>query len=250
MTERDSLGANSDRDSSRVLDREKTQILLAAMPHVPFDGWTQAVIDAGVADTGLAPDLAWRAFPGGPADLVKFFSDYTDRKMAVVLENTPLEDMRVRERIAEAVRVRLNLLASHREPVRQVLAFLALPAHTALGLSCLARTVDEMWRAAGDTSTGFNFYTKRGLLAGVYGATLLAWLDDGTEDFSATWAFLDRRIGDVMEIQKARGRLDKLVAGFPNPLDVLRRFGEGRQNKTARNEEAWNGEDGPGEPTA
>ena len=250
MTEQDPLGGNSDRDLSRGLDREKTQILLAALPHVPFDGWTQVVIDAGVIDTGLDPDLAWRAFPGGPADLVKFFSDYTDRKMAVVLENTPLEDMRVRERIAEAVRVRLNLLASHREPVRQVLAFLALPAHTALGLSCLARTVDEMWRAAGDTSTDFNFYTKRGLLAGVYGVTLLAWLDDETEDFSATWAFLDRRIGDVMEIQKVRGRLGKLVASFSDPPDILRRFREGRPDKTAQNKEDRNGEDSPSEPAA
>ena len=133
---------------------------------------------------------------------------------------------------------------------QQLLAFLALPAHTALGLSCLARTVDEMWRAAGDTSTGFNFYTKRGLLAGVYGATLLAWLDDETEDFSATWAFLDRRISDVMEIQKARGRLDKLVVSFSNPSDILRRFREGRPDKTAQNEEDRNGEDSPGEPAA
>jgi ubiquinone biosynthesis protein COQ9 len=245
MTEQNSLGGNSERDSSQGLDLEKTQILLAALPHVPFDGWTQMVIDAGVADTELDPDLVWRAFPGGPADLVKFFSKYIDRKMVAVLENTRLEDMQVRKRIAEAVRVRLDLLASHREAVRRMLAFLALPAHAVLGLSCLARTVDEMWHAAGDTSTDFNFYTKRGLLAGVYGTTLLAWLDDETEDFSATWAFLDRRIGDVMEIQKARGRLDKLVASFPNPLDVLHCFREGRPDKTARNRE-----DRLGEPAA
>lgn len=221
-------GGNSDRDS----EREKTQILLAALPHVPFDGWTQAVIDAGVADAGLDPDLSWRAFPGGPADLVEFFSRYADHKMVEVLENTSLEDMRIRDRIAEAVRVRLDLLAGHREAVRRALAFLALPAHTALGVSCMARTVDEIWRAVGDTATDFNFYTKRGLLAGVYGATLLAWLDDETEDFSETWAFLDRRIGDVMEIQKARGRLDKLVADLPDPLALLRRFREGKPDET------------------
>ncbi len=219
-------------DSERDREREKTQILLAALPHVPFDGWTQAVIEAGVADAALDPDLSWRAFPGGPAELVEFFSDYTDRKMVEVLENTSLEDMRIRDRIAEAVRVRLDLLASHREAARRAMAFLAMPAHGALGATCMARTVDKMWRAAGDTSTDFNFYTKRGLLAGVYGATLLAWFDDETEDFSETWAFLDRRIGDVMKIQKARGRLDKLVADLPDPLALLRRFREGKPDET------------------
>jgi ubiquinone biosynthesis protein COQ9 len=232
----------ADQDSSgRDSDREKTQILLAALPHVPFDGWTQAVIEAGLADAGLDHDLSWRAFPGGPADLVDFFSRYADRKMVEVLENTSLEDMRIRDRIAEAVRVRLDLLAGHREAVRRALAFLALPAHTALGVSCVARTVDEIWRATGDTATDFNFYTKRGLLAGVYGATLLAWLDDETEDFSETWAFLDRRIGDVMKIQKARGRFDKLVADLPDPLALLRRFREENPDKTSPNGEDPNG---------
>lgn len=240
-----------DQDSlDEDLDREKTQILLAALPHVPFDGWTQAVIETGVADAGLDPDLAWRAFPRGPADLVEFFSEYTDRKMVAVLENTPLEDMRVRDRIAEAVRVRLDLLAGHREAVRRVLAFLALPTHAALAATCLARTVDGMWRATGDTSTDFNFYTKRGLLAGVYGATLLAWLNDESEDFSATWDFLDRRIGDVMKIQKARGRFDKLMAGLPDPLAMWRRFRAGGPGQTDRHGEAPNGEDRPGGSSA
>lgn len=237
MGEQDPLGEDLGRDFGRGLDREKTQILLAALTHVPFDGWTQAVIEAGVADAGLDPDLAWRAFPRGPAGLVEFFSEYTDRRMVAVLENTSLEDVRVRDRIAEAVRVRLDLLAGHREAVRRVLAFLALPAHTALAVTCLARTVDEMWRATGDTATNFNFYTKRGLLAAVYGATLLAWLGDESEDLSATWAFLERRIDNVMAIQKARGRLDKLMAGLPDPLAVLRRFRAGGSDQTDRHGE-------------
>jgi len=220
------------------MERERTQILLAALPHVPFDGWTQAVIRAGVADSGLDPDFAWRAFPGGPTDLVEFFSLYADRKMVEVLENMSLEDMRVRDRITEAVRVRLDLLTGHREAVRRALALLALPAHTALGVTCLARTVDEMWRASGDMTTDSNFYTKRGLLAGVYGTTLLAWLADETEDFSVTWTFLDRRIDDVMKIQKVRGWLDKKVADLPDPLAVLRCFREGHPDKADRLEDS------------
>jgi ubiquinone biosynthesis protein COQ9 len=59
-----------------------------------------------------------------------------------------------------------------------------------------------MWRAAGDASTDFNFYTKRMLLAGVLKATILFWLDDATPGCAASWEFLDRRIGEVLKIGK------------------------------------------------
>src|SRR3546814_10685041 len=71
---------------------------------------------------------------------------------------------------------------------------LALPQNAATGLACLYRTVDAIWYAAGDRATDYNFYTKRALLAGVYSSTLLFWLNDKSENFAATWAFLDRRI--------------------------------------------------------
>ena len=57
-----------------------------------------------------------------------------------------------------------------------------------------------MWRCAGDTSTDYNFYTKRASLSAVYSATLLAFLADDTDDMSKTEAFLDRRLADIAKI--------------------------------------------------
>lgn len=205
------------------MDKERSKILLAALPHVSFDGWSRSVLDAGVREAGFEPEMARRAFPGGVVDLVEFFSLYTDRQMVEILMTKNLAEMHVRDRIAEAVRARLGLLAGHREAVRWVIAFLAFPWHTSLGLKCLYRTVDEMWHAAGDTSTDFNFYTKRLLLAGVYSATLFYWLNDDSKDSEATWGFLDRRIADVMKISEAEDRLRNLVAGLPDPLAFFRR---------------------------
>jgi ubiquinone biosynthesis protein COQ9 len=107
--------------------------------------------------------------------------------------------------------------------VRRALTLEALPQQGPRALKQLYRTVDAIWYAAGDTATDFNFYTKRMLLAGVYAATLLHWLDDKSEGFAATAAFLDRRISDVMKIQQAKGKLGKLVERLPNPFRRLRR---------------------------
>lgn len=86
------------------------------------------------------------------------------------------------------------------------------------------RTVDAVWRAVGDTSADFNFYTKRALLAGVFTSTMLHWFADSSEGAADTWAFLDRRIGEVMQIEKFKATAQKFVAGLPNPLSILGSF--------------------------
>lgn len=202
---------------------EKRALLAATLPHVPFDGWTAKSLNLAVRDTGLDNGVALRAFPGGAADVLDFWVSDTDAAMLRVLEGRELAAMKIRERVKLAVMTRLELAAPHREAVRRALALEALPQHAPRALKQLYRTVDAIWYAAGDTATDFNFYTKRMLLAGVYGATLLHWLDDKSEGFAGTAAFLDRRLADVMRIEKAKGKLAKLADKLPNPFRHLRR---------------------------
>ena len=96
-----------------------------------------------------------------------------------------------------------------------------MPQHALDGATCVYRTVDTIWRAVGDTSADFNFYTKRALLAGVYTTTMLYWFGDTSEDAEETWKFLDRRIADVMQIEKVKSQVFKFAEQLPNPLTVL-----------------------------
>ena len=211
--------SGSGRDSEvEKLARQRASLLDAALRHVPFDGWTWTAIDAGARDLALAPGEAHRLFPGGPQELIRAFSSAADRQMLETLEGLDLGAMKIREKVAAGVRARLDAVAGHREAVRSGLTFFALPQNMAAGLSCLYRTVDALWYAAGDKATDYNFYTKRALLAGVYSSTLLFWLNDKSEDFAATWAFLDRRIAEVL---KVAGRLGKGVGAAMNLPDRL-----------------------------
>ncbi len=200
------------------IEETREKLLAATLAHVPFDGWTGRALRAGAADLGLDPALAANAFPGGPAELLEAFSAEIDRRMLAELEARDLEAMKHRHRIGAAVRARLELLAPQREAVRRGLSFLALPKHAALGARCLYRSVDAIWHAAGDTSTDYNFYTKRLLLAGVYSATLLFWLNDESEGFAETWAFLDRRLAEVVRLGGSLGRALGGLLDLPDRL--------------------------------
>ncbi len=208
------------------LATERRAILEKALDHVPFDGWTERTLRQGAADAGFNDTMWRRAFPGGGADAIEFWSAETDREMAAALAEQDIVSLKIRERIAAAVRWRLETLAPHREAVRRSLSYLGQPQHAGLGLRVLYRTVDEMWYAAGDTATDFNFYTKRGLLAGVYTSTILFWLDDESDGHAAAWSFLDRRIADTMRIPKVTARLRQIPAGIPSPRRFVRRVRE------------------------
>lgn len=180
----------------------RSRILAATLIHVPFDGWTWRSVARGAKDAGYAEAESHLAFPDGIRDVVTAYSAELNRRMEVALaaRAAELAALKTRERIACAVRARLESASGEREAVRRMVAFLALPENAGLGPKLLWNAVDTIWRAVGDRSTDFNFYTKRGLLAGVVGATTLYWLADKSEDYADTWAFLDRRINEVIRI--------------------------------------------------
>ena len=206
---------------------QRQELLLAALPHVVFDGWTAGAIRSAADDLGWSPAQAMNAFPGGATELIEAFSDWADRGMLAAFEAAEQSDLRLSDKVAAAVRARLELLEPHKEAVRRGVAFFALPANGPLGLKCLYRTVDAVWYAVGDRSTDYNFYTKRLLLAGVVSSTLLCWLNDRSEGHAETWAFLDRRISQVVRVG---GRLGKRMKGLLDlPERLLRRRASGRR---------------------
>jgi ubiquinone biosynthesis protein COQ9 len=196
----------------------RDKILEAALPHIPFDGWTMQAMRRGARDVGLTDSDALRAFPYGGADMIVHFGDLSDRRMVAEMECRGVASMKIRERIATAVRVRLELATPHKEAARRAMTIMALPTNAPQALRSLYRTVDAIWIAAGDTATDWNYYSKRGLLAGVLSTTVLCWLDDKSDGNAVTWAFLDRRIANVMSIPRITERVQKACGRFVSPF--------------------------------
>lgn len=214
--------AETDLDNRRDREQERDRLLLAILPHVPFDGWTDATFRAGAADCGLAAVAVRRFFPGGAGEIIGHFSEWADRQMVAGLGDQDTGDLRLRERVALAVRLRLEILAPHREAVRRTLSVLALPTNAVLAMRSLYRTVDTVWYEVGDRSADFNFYSKRALLATVVSSTTLYWLDDATEDCEASWGFLERRIANVMRIPALTQRVSRITGRLPDPFAIVR----------------------------
>ena len=203
----------------------RAALLAAALPHVAFDGWSDAAFAAAAQGAGIDHALARAVCPRGALDLALAYHAAGDTEMLARLAAADLAEMRFRDRIAAAVRYRLE--GADREVVRRGTALFALPQHAALGAKAIWGTADAIWMALGDRSDDINYYSKRAILAGVYGATLLYWLGDASPGQSATREFLDRRIANVMQFEKlkAAANANPLVKAFmAGPGSVLARI--------------------------
>ena len=208
-----------DMDKKRQELRDK--LLEASLPHVIFDGWSLKSLQAATVDLGIKEGMIYTVFVDPGSELIEHFSDWADRRMLARLDKLDLESMKIRDRITVAVRSRLEELSGYEEALRRSV-LKSSPSY-------LYKTVDLIWRRAGDKAVDFNFYSKRALLAAVLSSTTIYWLDDKSVDHAKTWEFLDRRIFDVMRIPKVKASLRKVVditlkPSLDSPVDIPIKF--------------------------
>ncbi|MDF1727314.1 MAG: COQ9 family protein [Sulfitobacter sp.] len=196
----------------------KAQLLHAALPHVAFDGWSPATFRAAIRDSDVEETVARAVCPRGAVDLAVAFHEAGDARMVAALKTEEMASLRFRDKVARAVRLRIEV-AGDKEAVRRGTTLFALPHLAPDGAKLIWNTSDRIWESLGDSSDDLNWYTKRAILSGVYSSTILFWLGDDSEGNQATWAFLDRRIDNVMQIEKAKAQvkqspvLSSLLAG-------------------------------------
>jgi len=190
-----------------TLDEVRAFLAPELAAQAAFDGWNETAVLAAADLAGIDSDLARLAFNEGPVDMIDAWFQAVDAQMAAKYSADELAAMKVRQRIKALVEARLEALEADREGLRRALAILAAPPHVRRAAKMGWRAADRMWRLAGDTATDYNHYSKRTLLSGVYGSTISVFLDDESEDFAETRAFLDRRIENIMQFEKVKAKV-------------------------------------------
>ena len=196
-----------------TLDEVRAALAPILPRHAAFDGWRREAVTMAAEQCGIDADIATLAFPGGAMEMIDAWFESIDSRMREALPQENLATLSIRMRITTLVETRLTLLGRDREALRRAQAVMAMPRNAAAAARLGWRAADVMWRAAGDETTDLNHYTKRLTLAGVYAATLLVFVDDESEDWAETRAFLARRIEGVMRFERAKAQWKGIGAG-------------------------------------
>lgn len=189
-----------------TLDEIRDAIAPRLAANAAFDGWSEAAVESSAFEVDVDPDLANLALKGGAMELIDAWIGSVDAEMVRRLPPDTLNAMKIRNRITSLIATRLDIMAPDREGLRRAQAIMAMPQNLARASRIGWRSADRMWRLAGDTATDFNHYTKRATLSAVYLSTLLTFVNDDSDDYADTRAFLDRRIDNVMQFEKAKSQ--------------------------------------------
>jgi ubiquinone biosynthesis protein COQ9 len=190
-----------------TLDELRVALAPAIADAAVFDGWSDAALVSAAEMDGVDPDVARLAFPGGAMDMIAAWVANIDLTMAEAMPPSALAAMKIRERIRSLIETRLAAVAGREEALRRALAIMAMPQNVARAGKLGWASADAMWRLAGDTATDYNHYTKRAILASIYGATLAVFVNDESEGKAETRAFLDRRIDGIMRFEKFKAQV-------------------------------------------
>lgn len=196
-----------------TLDEIRAALAPVIPRHAAFDGWRAQAVAMAAAERGIDADLAQLAFSAGAMDMIDAWFASIDQGMADALPPEKLAALPIRQRITTLIETRLTLVARDREALRRAMAVMAMPQNAPRTARLGWRAADAMWRAAGDTATDINHYSKRATLAAVYAATLLVFVDDESDDWAQTRAFLARRIDGVMRFERAKARWKGIGGG-------------------------------------
>lgn len=199
-----------------TLDEIRAALAPGIAANAAFDGWGDAARDMAADAAGVDRDIARLAFEDGPVAMIDAWFAAIDRAMLAALPPERLATMKIREKIAALVEARLDAVSPDRDSLRRALAILAMPQNVTHAARLGWRTADLVWRQAGDTATDYNHYTKRAILLGVYGATITAFLDDDSEGYADTRAFLQRRIDGIMRFEKTKADFLRRAAHRPS----------------------------------
>ena len=203
----------SEKNESDHIEITKKLLISSILPNVDFDGWSsvsfnQAIIDAGV-DIGLAKQVA----PRGAIDLAVAFHQQGDQLMIASYNKYDFSNLKFSEKVTQLIKSRIKATEIHKEAIRKSMSLFALPPNINEGGQLIWKTADTIWNTLGDTSTDSNWYTKRTTLSAVYSSTVLFWLGDESEDAIDTWNFLERRIQNVMAIEKTKAKIKNTPLG-------------------------------------
>ena len=195
----------------KINQDRKQKFLYYVLDDINLNGWSKNFFDS-YSKEGIFTNNEIRVFfPNGRADFLRYWFDISEKLMLEDLSKVEIQELKVREKIKKIIRVRLERWKSYKVAIKRTLPILIMPSSGTLLSFSLMKTSDSIWKSAGDRSVDFNFYTKRGLLLGVYSTTFIFWLDDNSKDDQKTWEFLDRRVEEVLQIPKVKTRINETL---------------------------------------
>jgi ubiquinone biosynthesis protein COQ9 len=192
----------------------KEKILEKFLEIAALDGWNQESLLKALAELEIKSEFCDLIFENGLLDLNNFYIDSYNKKSAKLAGN--LENKKIREKITELLFARFEVEKNNQIALQRLvnfylnpknfLAFELGPRPLFYALKDCYKISDFIWKSIKDSSTDFNFYTKRLTLAKIILRSFFVFVKDDSENLAKTKKIIDLEIAKIMQFEKFKSQ--------------------------------------------
>ena len=204
------------------LNKIRNEILSEAKSYVVKCGWSEEMFNKVALNSKYESSVIFTLFPKGYISLIQLYLDEINKKMNDESKKLNLIRFRVHERIKELCILRFKIMVKEKKVISKTFFHLLLPSNYSFCIKNLYKTVDQIWFLAGDNSTDFNFYSKRAILASIYSAAILHFINN--DNFEETIRLLNRLLKKVSKIPKIKQRFNNFLELAPHVFKLRKKF--------------------------
>ena len=193
------------KSQNNYLLKKRQVVLRFAKEFVSEKGLTKNCLENISKNYGLNIDETDLLFPQGNIDLIKFALEQLNNDLEVYCRQIDLIRLPIHKRIRKVLLSKISLMNKDKPFYRSIFLNSLIPKKNFSLSSQLYNSVDQLWFIAGDSSTDFNFYTKRLILSGIYSRVMLFFFNNNNQEELEN--ILDESLKRVSKIPEIKSKL-------------------------------------------
>ena len=208
------------KSQNNYLLKKRQEVLKFAKAFVSEKGLIKNCLENISKKYGLNTDETDLLFPQGNIDLIKFALEQLNNDLEVYCRQIDLIRLPIHKRIRKVLLSKISLMNKDKPFYRTIFLNLLIPKKNFSLPSQLCNSVDQLWFIAGDSSTDFNFYTKRLILSGIYSRVMLFFFNNNNQEELEN--ILDESLKRVSKIPEIKSKLKIFKEYFPKIANFVK----------------------------
>ena len=202
------------KNQNNYLLKKRLEVLKFAKIFISEKGFSKNSLESISKKYGLDINETELLFPEGNIDLIKFTLEQLDNELEEYCRKIDLIRLPVHKRIKKVLLSKIFLMNKNKLFYRSIFFNLLIPKKKFSLSSQLYNSVDQIWFIAGDSSTDFNFYTKRLILSVIYSRIMLFFFNNN--NLQELEDILDESLQRVSKIPEIKSKLKIFKEYLPN----------------------------------
>ena len=210
------------KKKKQILDKRRIEIINLSKDLIIKHGWNDLLFKKIHENKIVNIKELDVLFLNGYREMIRFFFDNLNKKLEDKNKNQNFLREPVHKRIRKILISKLEIINKDKPFFKRTFNYLLIPGNYRLLTKLLYKSVDTMWYISKDSSTDFNFYTKRMILVGIYIPVVIHLLNK--DNMLETERKLDNLLFKVSKIPKIKNKFKLLRINIPSFFNLIRNY--------------------------